>query len=196
VTWGTYGQHGTLQYHILPAMEQDPVYKSTGDRSWGSNRVIKTYIAPGDPSVPGDNLTWSSRGATSYASNYFAFLGGNRDVPGKTRYPASFPDGTSQTIFFAERYCTTGTDPNNGHIWNEDGQDFNQYSGYCYQTSLPQYGVPSISADMFRYQAFSSAGIVVAMGDGSVRMVGNGIQPGTWVAALTPASNDVLGSEW
>jgi prepilin-type N-terminal cleavage/methylation domain-containing protein len=194
--WGTYGQHGTVQYHILPYMEQDPIYKSTGDRSWGSNRVIKGYIAPGDPSVPGDSLTWSGRGATSYAANQFAFLGGNRDVPSKARYPSSLSDGTSQTIFYAERFCVSSTDPNNGHIWGEDGQDFNQYSCYVYQTSLPQFGVPFNASDMYRYAAFSSAGLVVSMGDGSVRMVGSGVTQPTWQAALTPASLDVLGSDW
>jgi prepilin-type N-terminal cleavage/methylation domain-containing protein len=41
-----------------------------------------------------------------------------------------------------------------------------------------------------------SSGILVSMGDGSVRMVGASISPATWWAAITCRCGDVLGSDW
>ncbi|MFL5242268.1 MAG: DUF1559 domain-containing protein [Gemmataceae bacterium] len=103
--------------------------------------TVKTYQAPGDPSMPANGQGWATgdsgapRGLTSYAANWHVFRGGwgeDWQVGGVSRIPASIPDGTSNTIFFAERYAICGPDPNLGwsdsqpllyaeHIWNEDG---------------------------------------------------------------------------
>jgi prepilin-type N-terminal cleavage/methylation domain-containing protein len=131
---------GTLQYFLLPYIEQDAVYKdpqisangTAQSNSWRSNKVIKVYQAPGDPTLPGAGKTWGNRGATSYRANWYAFRGGwgeDWQVGGVTRLPASFPDGTSNTVFFAEAYSVCGQ---NGQttgtkyvelIWGEDGQN-------------------------------------------------------------------------
>jgi len=82
---------------------------------------------------------WNPRYLTSYAANWHSFRGGwNEDwqYGGKASIPKSFPDGTSNTIGFFERYAVCG-DPtqgwNNGltpgtqayeeHPWAEDGQN-------------------------------------------------------------------------
>jgi prepilin-type N-terminal cleavage/methylation domain-containing protein len=137
---------GTMQYFLLPFIEEDNVYKSTeingngghNSNSWWSDALIKVYQAPNDPSLPADGRAWCcgasglGRGATSYAANWHAFRGGwgeDWQVGGKSRIPQSFPDGTSNTIAFFERYSICG-DPNlptgSGyveHIWSEDGQN-------------------------------------------------------------------------
>ena len=41
-----------------------------------------------------------------------------------------------------------------------------------------------------------TAGIMVGLGDGSVRFVSSGISGTTWYAAITPAQGDILGSDW
>jgi prepilin-type N-terminal cleavage/methylation domain-containing protein len=143
---------GTIQYFILPYMEQENIYKNpqispndgpggSGTQSWrtkgGFNglptfpNVVKTFIAPLDPSLPADFIAWDRGGATSYASNWHAFGGGwdeDWQVGGKARIPAGFPDGTSNTIGFFERYAICGPGPqwdNSGvyaeRAWNEDG---------------------------------------------------------------------------
>src|ERR1700682_185808 len=67
---------GTLQYFLLPYVEQDNAYKDPHingtdvvppkphqANTWHSRQVVKTYVAPADPTLPGDNTTWGGRGA-------------------------------------------------------------------------------------------------------------------------------------
>jgi prepilin-type N-terminal cleavage/methylation domain-containing protein len=132
--WSGYtpSRFGTQQYFLLPFIEQDNVFRTTTDNSWRSNAVIKTYIAPSDPSVPASGRTWSDRGATSYAANWYAFGGGwgeDWQIGGKASIPRSFPDGTSQTVAYAERYSVcgqNGTTTGTSYVevvWGEDGQN-------------------------------------------------------------------------
>jgi prepilin-type N-terminal cleavage/methylation domain-containing protein len=154
---------GTAQYFMLPYIEQDNLYKSpqinggpgstfynNGNKgghqanSWWIDRGgrIKTFQAPGDPSMPADGTGWASgddgvgRGYTSYAVNWHVFRGGWGEdwQNGGINKLASITDGLSNTIFIAERYAICGPDPNLGwvsnpqlayaeHIWNEDGQN-------------------------------------------------------------------------
>jgi prepilin-type N-terminal cleavage/methylation domain-containing protein len=154
---------GTAQYFLLPFIEQQNVYVDPqvnggpgstfytwGDHnghtanSWWIDRgqPIKTYLAPGDPSAPGEGTGWASgddgnpRGLTSYAVNWHVFRGGwgeDWQQGGMTKF-ANIQDGLSNTIFIAERYAVCGPNPNLGwsssqplryaeHIWNEDGQN-------------------------------------------------------------------------
>jgi prepilin-type N-terminal cleavage/methylation domain-containing protein len=140
---------GTLGYFLLPFIEQDNLYKdpqingngTQSGQSWRSDKKVKTYQAPGDPTLPADGGTWCCgyntsipRGAISYAGNWHVFRGGwdeDWQVGGLARIPSTIPDGTSNTIFFAERYAkcgnssaTTGTKYVE-HIWAEDGQNGN-----------------------------------------------------------------------
>jgi prepilin-type N-terminal cleavage/methylation domain-containing protein len=123
---------GTLHYFLLPYLEQENLYKSNlispndgagggGTQSWrtkgnGLNGVQKVYLAPNDPSVDGTGEAWNNNngeraGAASYASNWHAFGGGwdeDWQIGGKARIPGTFPDGTSNTIAFLERYAICG----------------------------------------------------------------------------------------
>jgi prepilin-type N-terminal cleavage/methylation domain-containing protein len=130
--------HGTLQYYLLPHMEQLASYKANSQwASWNDADIVPSFIAPGDPTAPANGLTWSNRGATSYASNWWVFGGERQGLQGwstngfRPTLPKTFKDGTSNTIMFCERYCICnpagnfGGNPNNTatqHIWSEDGQ--------------------------------------------------------------------------
>ena len=134
IPWSGYkpSRFGTQFYHLLPYIEQDTVYKSVTDNSWQSPAVIKTYTAPGDPSLPAELKTWGNRGAASYAANWHVYRGGwdeDWQVGGVSSIPRNIPDGTSNTIFIAEKYSICG-DPAKATgdfyvetIWGEDGQN-------------------------------------------------------------------------
>ncbi|HBI43627.1 MAG TPA: prepilin-type cleavage/methylation domain-containing protein [Planctomycetales bacterium] len=145
-TWGTPynpSHFGNQFYYLLPYIEQgnvytDPAVDSNGTASGHSYRlqeVVKPYISPGDPSAPANGSTpnWS-RGQTSYSANWHVFRGGwgeDWGTTSKMSYPRSIPDGTSNTIFFAEKYVICGDvkfkNVNQSkyveHIWQEDGQN-------------------------------------------------------------------------
>jgi prepilin-type N-terminal cleavage/methylation domain-containing protein len=131
---------GTMQYHLLPFIEQELIYKGTCCNSWRTegnggfaSRVVKTFISPSDPSANANGLSsdWDVRGQVSYHGNWHAFGGGwgeDWQINGKARIPATFQTGTSNVIAFVERYtrCGPGTsgDWNSykyvSHVWGED----------------------------------------------------------------------------
>jgi prepilin-type N-terminal cleavage/methylation domain-containing protein len=262
---------GTIGYWLLPYIEQDTIYRDPevnghgghNSNSWWVSSKVKTYQAMGDPSMPGDGQTWCcgqrgyGRGATSYAANWHVFRGGwgeDWQVGGITRIPAGIPDGSSNTIFFAERYAICG--PTNGntddpinptivyHIWGEDGQGngplFSYYStinhtgnrpwfgmgwwanlqlgqlavlanGYPYgvpgspgnfpnypwaYVQLPQFKPTVPQCDPTRLQGYYTSGILVSMGDGSVKSVTSAVSQRTFGFAIDPSDGQVLGTDW
>ena len=67
---------GTLQYFILPFLEQDAAYRKDdiNHESWYMKGIsFKVYRAPGDETMPSNGIHWDNRPATSYAVNYYAF---------------------------------------------------------------------------------------------------------------------------
>jgi prepilin-type N-terminal cleavage/methylation domain-containing protein/prepilin-type processing-associated H-X9-DG protein len=194
---------GTMQYFLLPFIEQDNAYRdpimghgannvdpNSNDpngnhaaNSWWSDQVVKVYQAPGDPTLPPDGRQWATgghnlgRGATSYAANWHCFGGGwgeDWQIGGKARIPQSFPDGTSNSIMFFERYAKcgdildgdwnkyrlpTGVNTYVEHIWNEDGQNGGAVAQYwciqpgqgCFPWTLPAWwaSYPATSTPYF-----------------------------------------------
>jgi prepilin-type N-terminal cleavage/methylation domain-containing protein len=147
---GTYlpSHFGTAHYMLLPFIEQDNLAKDPEingtqpggpgahtSNSWWSHKVVKTYVAPNDPSMPASKMTWDGnglRGATSYSANWHVLRGGwdeDWQSNGKAIIPSTFPDGTNNTILFIERRSICGNQANgNGYgyierIWGEDGQN-------------------------------------------------------------------------
>jgi prepilin-type N-terminal cleavage/methylation domain-containing protein len=221
VRGGAPAEHGTLQYFLLPFIEQDPLYKSTPDWSWNASAAVPIYVAPADPTTPSTNLTWGNRGATSYASNWFLFRG-DGNGGGVAALPKSFPDGTSNTITFSERYCICGVSGSSNyaeHIWGEDGQGVgpgaNQYSPSWWGglTSDPQkqpgYGTPAevllptiqaaptqAQCNMWWIQSYSSGVIQVSLGDGSARSVAVAVSQQSWTYAWYPDDNQNAGTDF
>jgi prepilin-type N-terminal cleavage/methylation domain-containing protein/prepilin-type processing-associated H-X9-DG protein len=191
---------------------------------------VKTYFCPSDPTHRGAN-----GGLTSYTSNgqVFRFTWGAptaSQVGGQTwqpdvhtgRFPAAIQDGTSNTIFYTERYVKCmpndytpkqpapdawgqgGREPNN--YWPDWGPiiesfDFNpkMVTGPAV-TFQPKPALNTTGDWGFCSGDLASSphtgGINVSLGDGSVRFVSQGITGTTWWAAMTPAANDVLGPDW
>jgi hypothetical protein len=121
---------------------------------------------------------------------------------------ASFPDGTSNTIFFSTRYAICGQ---GGSEWAilvvlpyytaglpatagaYFGQQLPDATGVG-TTFQPQ---PTLAACNPEYaQAFYPSGIQVGLVDGSVRTVSASVSGLTWRNALLPNDGQVLGSDW
>jgi len=223
---------GTVQFFMLPFIEQDNVYKAQGalhNDSWWCGYNIKTYNSPSDPSAPanGEPDTGNPRFGDSYAPNEAVFAFGLTIVPGfrggqvdpVARIPATFLDGTSNTIVFAEKYMICGPAANAQAVfyWGETCIDCGApgtYAGACNRlsnswgnvgsppmfygsiTQVPQAKPDPRKCNPCMLQAMSPGGIQVGLGDGSVRNVSTGISQQTWANAVNPADGNVLGSDW
>src|SRR5438552_1380899 len=182
---------GTLHFLILPYVEQDNVYKASFSNTppaYDAQRVaatiIKVYICPSDSSL-NSNIQRYGYGSTNYAANLMVF-----DPRGPGSIVTGMPDGTSNTVMFAERFkvCAPTWGGYTGAGWAMQpayvghGRDtpvfgwrdmgigydpsFNGGRGFPYQVA------PSPSAcDWYVTQSGHTGGMVVGMGDGSVRTV-------------------------
>jgi prepilin-type N-terminal cleavage/methylation domain-containing protein len=198
----TPAQHGTLFYFLLPYLEQSPLYNSISDKSQTSLAIVKIFIAPGDSSMPGNFLADGSRGGTSYSANYFVFGDEAGSWPGIAAAPsgvASIPttisDGTSNTIALGERFAVCRNTYQ--RVWGMDGQDGSPWSPCVGVVNVPLFNPDYISScDPWGYGTFSTSGVQVALLDGSVRLVSNGISAQTWSNALLPNDGNPMGSDW
>jgi prepilin-type N-terminal cleavage/methylation domain-containing protein len=200
------------QYHSAAAGVGTPSFV-------GANREIEIFTCPSDPSVPGGTYTdlvfdiqW---GTTSYAGNMLAFAHFDNDAllswQGMSRIPESFPDGTSNTILFAERYAVCNSTPLNlqraclwdfwlppENLFNGPGLDY-----YPYFAIPSNQGTPVGPASIFQVQPTQgncdpsrpstghSGGMQVTLADASVRILASGMSGTTWWAAVTPAGKDL-----
>jgi prepilin-type N-terminal cleavage/methylation domain-containing protein len=230
--------NGSLFFHILPYLEQDPLYKAAivnasvdpwrlpkgGYYSWQPviyNSAVKTYICPSDFTNPDGLGGAGGWGTASYAYNYQVFKLGmyswndpEWDSQGTARYPSGIQDGTSQTIFFAEKYAQPSADPWSvswgGNTWWEWSPKFGaDVQGpaskflyqptikYCDATQVPaQYLGGNQNICSLVAETSHTSGIMVAMGDASARTVNVAVSAQTWWAAVTPRGNDLLGPDW
>jgi prepilin-type N-terminal cleavage/methylation domain-containing protein len=189
----TKDKRGTLFFHLLPYIEQANLYNlAQGDVTVNGTYAvhIPLFVRPEDKTVPADGLYKGFLATTSYAGNWMVF--GHTDG-GTASIPRSFPDGTSNTIVFAERYQMCHGTP---CAWG--------YSSLYYWAPMFAYyskgkfqNAPSQEAcDPALPQAVDPAGIQVALGDGSVRTVFDQISPQTWWYATDPNDGMPLGPDW
>jgi prepilin-type N-terminal cleavage/methylation domain-containing protein len=177
--------------------------------------VVKTYLCPSDPTANNGTSGWASVG--SYVYNGMIF---QADWVGYSSFPATLADGTSNTILFTETYAGGTYNKSDQTLWWWDYNSFMtptssngdcgglNYFGptftpmprpapeFCRTTTIPWTWGGAASVCMCRAVSPHAGGIVVGMGDGSVRLVSDGISQGTWFAACTPAAGDNLGSDW
>jgi hypothetical protein len=219
---------GPITYYMLPFMEQQNVWNLSNingvynsANNGADSYVIKTYLCPSDPSLPSPPKEGNGFALASYAANGLAFsqfsygaagnfmtagifstaqlyLGGNR-------IPASWPDGTSNTIIWTEKYgqCgpTKGTQTQGTQWADRYTLQAAPYIGYT-----PYYG----TAGYFQLQpnpyqtkctlmvasSGHTSGIMVGLGDGSMRTCTQGMSSTTWWQAMVPNDGLPLGQGW
>ncbi|MDB5312457.1 MAG: putative major pilin subunit [Gemmataceae bacterium] len=212
----------TVFYYILPYIEQDAVYKlsplrnvrnpsidngATAANAYAS-KPISIYLCPSD----GTNqpaAQWTNGWViTNYVANHDAFHnptdGGwmsNWDS-GNGSYqasmPASYQDGTSNTVGIAEHYAKCN---GNGKLWGHEMVSLEwgaMYNSWNARGTASKFQVQPTQAQCSHYvpQMIHTGGINVLMMDGSVRGVGPSVSPATWAAAQTPSGGEVLGNDW
>jgi len=216
--WQNSGAEGTVFYHMLPFIEQKNMWDAGFTQNQGhlgyqlewanKPRIVKTYIAPLDPTNLGDQPF------CSYRANGLAFCAPADPNTSPTswqgpRLPASFTDGTSNTIFFAEGFgvvcgvqakwfatmdynattCGAPACPNGGRC---NGPTYFASPSIvpAFSTAVPPKAAPD------RPNSFSGNGIQVGLADGSVRSVSTVVSSTTWYSASHPSDGGVLGSDW
>jgi prepilin-type N-terminal cleavage/methylation domain-containing protein len=224
------GVAGTLHFYLLPYVEQEAVYSMAmpasgstvppnGQKNAAFQQVIKPYVCPGDFTAgtwgnsAGMNMNMAngprpSMASTNYSGNIWVF---NPISPPQGLVQA-MPDGTSNTIIFAEMYqnCNNHSDgPAWGWIEPFQGppsvdvpmfgcptsgigscRDYNQ-GGVAYQLAP----VPT-SCTYTTIQTPHSAGMVCGLGDGSVRFVTSTVSTRTFEHACYPSDGNPLGADW
>jgi prepilin-type N-terminal cleavage/methylation domain-containing protein len=220
--------YGICWFHILPYLEQGNLYDSSFDGTYynaANNDVymkpVKTYVCPSDPSVEVGGVVTLNSGAVWGAMSYGANLqidatcdqnGNLQDVFGNFRLSTSCPDGTSNTIYIADKYahCTNSIFKEGGSLWAywiadssiqplHGGFALSIWNGYCVGPSskfivqpLPYLG----NCDPTLASSPHIGGINIGMVDGSTRFLSANVSALTWWALCTPASGDVPGDDW
>jgi prepilin-type N-terminal cleavage/methylation domain-containing protein len=153
---------------------------------------------PSDPSWDASGLVYGYWGATNYLANWNAW-GDSSNGLWSPPIPFSFvTDGLSNTVLFGEGFSNCDT---LGRIA--------LYSWYYHNFGLNQENVPNTlmfqvrpglgtcdsCCDNWRAQTAHSA-MNVALMDGSVRKVSEGVSQTTWDHLLLPRDGMALGSDW
>lgn len=217
------GSGSNILVSLLPFIEQANLYNYSqvagyGDNVWSApngnggvirTTLVKTFDCPSDPSMTNGwaaNQVNNWMGST-YAANWQMFgqiaistgWGNNHE----SQYNiGNIPDGTSNTVGWAEKYSACGSE---GNLWSWPMGDWGD--GWGPEFANTNWGnwslVPQIqpnpwqsACDVTRPSSPHTAVCLVGLMDGSVRPVSSSVSQTTWDIAINPADGLVLGSDW
>jgi len=221
-----FGRHNyTMFQFILAHIEQKNIsdlLATTGYAGGQYFRTVKTFICPSDTTntngmcqtTYGGANNW---GSTNYAGNNYVFGDPNTGLTypgGRKDMNAAVRDGLSNTIYFAEIYATCG----NGGLLSGGTQTWGSLWADANSVWRPGYNLATGSkggvsgyppAQRFQVQphyinnctpwtpqGIHNGGIMVSLGDGSVRFLSASITDLTWQRANDPRDGNPLGSDW
>jgi prepilin-type N-terminal cleavage/methylation domain-containing protein len=223
------GNYGSVYVGLFPYVEQTNLYTSyraAGQIPASANQpVLSLFLCPLDQrSSVGRDAAGDA--ATSYVANARVFSRLATDWPYDSNYQywyanpawnctyaqyglATIPDGTSNTVLFAERRIDAEGDPlardrpvyNGDSTWStysspifniyQSGYPTN-YIGWAIQNPyLSSYGVVRWSTSSYHTNSIMSA-----LADGSVRIASSRMTADTWWKACNPSDGCVLGADW
>jgi prepilin-type N-terminal cleavage/methylation domain-containing protein/prepilin-type processing-associated H-X9-DG protein len=208
----------TQQFYLPPATNASSMTGMTGV-------PVKTYYCPSDQGVGQDQFgpTTYERCRGNYVVNWgkvyydtaptgpvapFSHTNGNRSTPRLVRL-TDIIDGTANTLLMSEylRAKDPFDDDWRGDIQNDDGvfkfMTFNTPNSsvpdcvsWCIPDGDPLTPVTSNGSEQNTARSRHPAGVNVAMCDGSLRFISNGIALATWQALGTMNGNEVLDGSW
>jgi prepilin-type N-terminal cleavage/methylation domain-containing protein len=229
--FGSFGQitgMGSFHVHILPYLEQQTLYAKfvPNGGSAVTTAVVPIFLSPEDYTqvnngAPGTNHavnlmlfcntgTW---GGTVTAQVGTVAAGNVTTWPVHPRMPASFPDGTSNTILFATRLmvCGVGGSSYFPNVRNQNGAYFG-ISGNGNNPPIPTTAVAAATGANLPFQpaptaaacdpingtpmSFQPQSMQVALCDGTVRSITVSMSLATFHASLTPAGVETMGADW
>lgn len=210
------------QVFILPFMEQQNIYNGMlslrqsgdGNAAWDyANNMktgIKPFVCPSDPSISiSANPLNCSYGANALLFGSSAVVNGGGYPPtvvfnvsygsaGGARFPASISDGTSNTIVWIEKLgqCSGGSTqwPNT----SMSGSNLAAVGAFTYPpNSYYQIGVNQNTCSTYANASTGHTGAILAgLGDGSVKMISQGMSTTTYNLALIPNDGYPMPSDW
>ena len=216
-----YVEQQNLYQAVWSQMQTTGSLKTPIDYDSSSPAIIKVYQCPSDVTLKaGMGVGGFTQGAmVSYGGNNQVFgtivTTPNFSPPtvtstkpnGGTKIPRDIPDGTSNTIFWIEKlaYCNPGGVKAGGSHWAATGTG--QWEPVIGDTkSLPASRSPGIQAQFninnylncnYWWPSSSHTGAVLAgLGDGSVRIINQGMSQLTLNIALVPNDGLNLGPDW
>jgi type II secretory pathway pseudopilin PulG len=185
---------------LLPYLEQGNVNREF------PRKPRSLFLSPADPTVP--SALAERLPVSSYAVNAEVF----QLRPNLT---TKFADGSSNTIAFAEHYafnCGGKTFDYATDLLPNSVRRRATFSDYYDVFPITEGNPPVSRPDLnsFTFQVAPSwsncnprvaqtphfGGMLVAMGDASVRTLAPGMSSTTYWGAVTPASGEILGSDW
>ena len=179
-------------YHILPFVEQDTIYKEPVVATVRT-AIVPIYYCPSRRPAK----TYNNHNVIDYAGCTGTHAEGkNSGMVEKGFEPfvmmVDVRDGLSNTIMVAEKQCNlakfgTNTDDNESPFlsgWNGDWDHYRrtrQVSG-VWETPAPDYSSSATTSSQ-RFGSSHPAGIMAALGDGSVRLIRFSVDPVTFMRA-------------
>lgn len=191
---------------VIPSRKRLPGYTSDVDPTQDNNLGLASYVtnnkvfmggAYGGANcmLPQPYSIQAARGMVN--ANGTPTLGGNPDVrESSLRRQTEIRVGTSNCAFLTERFALSADAKDFPHFWGSpnitfDSSGANGYKGKAFQ-SIPD---KKQTMDQFAHSS-SSSGILVLMGDGSVRTVSHSVSLNSWSIAWDPTNTNPLDNDF
>jgi len=204
---------------LLPYIEQNGLYEqimAQGGNGFAptpyQGTIIKLLQCPTDTSGTNNGLGYplgpdGTFAISNYVWNYLVFGDPQKNrSEGAATYPATFQDGASQTVIFGERYAWYGSGNVGGgptsSLWMDSENRWQAqmcnapYGGGTGYGTCPMFQIRPLVVNASNSGGGGNTshpnGMMVGMGDASVRPVSGSIAPSVWANACDPRDGNVL----
>jgi prepilin-type N-terminal cleavage/methylation domain-containing protein len=208
----TYPNIASCHQHLFPYIEQDNLFKSAVP----SAAIVPPYLSPSDfsgtPVATASPMNFAAN--IRIFGNTVATLGTavvlTTPMDAKAGLPRTFVDGTSNTIVYGTIFfeCSASNTQKN-YIAAPDSANGAYFGAYA--ASISGATPLSVITNIYQLapthdncnntpsgvlQSYSTGGLILGLGDASVRSVSPSVTAGTWNSAIHPANGVPLGQDW